>query len=189
MQGDIAGLSDALPLESYCPMQNQRTEPLPADELDVLSVEEEKLVEAVALGHDNPTAYQMAYGATGYSPGALKVRACRKIAEPKIQAHLRALRAVGLANSGLTIQRRIETELAFAERAEMAGNFGAAGGAHDRVNKLLGMYVEKIKDVTNDTDPVRTLRDIAAIAGEDVAASLANKHGIEWAKPEGERVH
>jgi hypothetical protein len=68
---------------------------------------------------------------TAYSPAALRVQACRKVAEPKIQAHLRALRSVGYANARLTLEGRIEAELGFAQRAEYAGNYGAAGGAHD----------------------------------------------------------
>lgn len=168
--------------------QNQKTDPTdePA-ELPVLSTEEERLVEAVISGQDNCEAYRTAYGAEGYSQAALKVRACRKIAEDKIQQHLRVLRSVGLANLGLTVAARVEAEAAFAQRAEDAGNFGAAGGANDRINKLAGLYIDKVQ-VTDQFDPVRTLNEIAKHS-PDLAASIAAEKGIEWGKPEHETAH
>jgi hypothetical protein len=170
--------------------QNQKTKPFDTDEsgLPVLSAEEEKLVELVSDGKlTQSDAYATAYDAHGYSPAALAVRACRKIAEPQIQAHLRSLRAVGLAKAGLSLEQRIKDEQAFAQRAEDAGNFGAAGGSHDRLNKLLGLYVERHADVTAH-DPVETLREIAKDAPE-YAAQLAAEHGIPWKADEGATKH
>lgn len=158
--------------------QNQKTQPREQeDELPPLSAQEEKLVEAVMQGMNNSDAYRTAYGASGYSLPALHVKACRKVGSPKIQAHLRAIRAVGVAKIGLTVQDRIAAEAAFAQRAEDAGNFGAAGGAHDRINKLAGLYVDQIRDVTEKHDPAQTIREIAQHAPE-LAASLAAVHGI-----------
>lgn len=143
-------------------MQNQKTKPVEMPEnLPILTEQEQKLIEALGQGLNNSAAYRAAYGAQGYSDAALRVRACRKVAEPDIQAHLRALQAVGFANSKLTLDERISDELAFARRAEDAGNYGAAGGAHDRVNKLLGLYVERM-DVTLN-DPERILDEIRQI--------------------------
>lgn len=169
-------------------MQNQKTEPNPElDDLPLLNAEEERLVELIAGGEDNSAAYLRAYNATGYSKAALHVRACRKVAEPKIQQHLRALRSVGLAKAQLSLAERLKDEMAFAQRAENAGNFGAAGGANDRVNKLLGLYVEKIQDVTS-FDPVETIKEIARTQPE-LAASLAREHGIEWTAPTSATTH
>lgn len=161
--------------------QNKLTEPQDDTELPILNHEEEALVEAWAQGHDQTTCYRMAYGAAGYSAPALKVRACRKFAESKIQAHLRALQASGLAKVKLTLEERLSAELAFAQRAENAGNFGAAGQANDRVNKLMGLYVEKTMDVT-PASPHDTLDRIEAEYGTEVAVAAAQKHGIaDWA--------
>ena len=161
-------------------MQNQKTAPKQIDfaELPDLSVQEQRFVEALAEGCDNTEAYRRAYGAEGYSPPALRVKACRKAAQSHIQAHLDALRAVGLANCRLTLERRIEDEQAFAKRAELAGNFGAAGAAYDRINKLLGLYVEQFKDVSKD-DPLAALNEIAKTS-PDIAKQLALQSGIEW---------
>lgn len=159
--------------------QNQKTAPATAaEELPVLSVQEERLVEALVNGADNCEAYRAGYGAEGYSAAALRVRACRKVADPKIQAHLRSLRAIGFANVGLTLAARIEAEAAFAQRAEDAGNYGAAGGAYDRINKLAGLYVEQVRVVNDRVDPVQKLKQIAE-RSPDLAAFLAAKHGIE----------
>lgn len=169
--------------------QNQKTAPRKEDDdLEPLNAQEEKLVEAVLAGEDNCAAYRAGYGASGYSPAALRVKACRKIGSPKIQAHLRALRAVGAAKIGLTIEDRIAAEAAFAQRAEDAGNFGAAGGANDRINKLAGLYIDQVRDVTERHDPAQTIRDIAKHAPE-LAASLAAQHGISLDLTEGATKH
>src|SRR6185437_16284417 len=137
-------------------MQNQKTpKKSDIDELPVLNPEEQTLVEALGQGDDNTEAYRRAYGAEGYSPPALRVRACRKVAEQKIQEHLRALRSGGFANAKLTLENRLLDEMAFAQRAEDAGNFGAAGGAHDRINKLMGLYVERME--LTQSDPLDAL--------------------------------
>lgn len=157
-------------------MQQQKTEPAePIGELPPLSVQEEALVEALGQGDDNTEAYRKAYGASGYSAPALHVQACRKVAEPKIQAHLRRLRSAGFAKAGLSLQKRLEAELAFAQRCEDAGNFGAAGGAYDRVNKLMGLYVERHEVVHHD--PTEALRELATISPE-LAQSLADSLNV-----------
>jgi len=71
----------------------------------------------------------------------------------------------------------LEAELAFAQRAEDAGNFGAADGAHDRANKLLGYYVEKHE--VHHLDPADVLKQIAEISPE-IAQQLAQLAGIDW---------
>lgn len=161
-------------------MQNQKTDCISSvdiDELPQLSVDEQRLVEALGAGDNNIEAYSKAYGKSNYSPAALRVAACRKVAEPKIQAHLIALRSVGFTNARLTLQDRLESELAFAQRAESAGNFGAAGGAYDRLNKLMGLYIERLE--VSAADPLETLRQIASVSPA-LAAQLAQAQGIEW---------
>ena len=159
-------------------MQNQKTEPkTELDELPALNAEEMTLVEALGQGDDNVQAYRRAYEAEGYRLPELRVRACRKVAEPKIQLHLRHLRAVGFANAKLTLESRLMDELAFAQRAEDAGNYGAAGGSHDRINKLMGLYVERLEVM--QADPLDALRQIA-LSSPALAAQLAKDNGIAW---------
>ena len=161
--------------------QHQKTEPAETSgDLPLLSTEEEKLVEAWARGLNQSEAYKAGYGAEGYSPAALRVRACRKFAEPNIQAHIRSLQAVGLANAKLTREERIEALLAFAQRAENAGNYGAAGNAHKEVNELLGLKVLQVQQISADTTPDEKLRDIERKHGPEIAAALAAKHGIAF---------
>lgn len=170
-------------------MLTDEQEPIDMSELEPLSAQEQAFVEALGQLSNNTEAYRRAYGAGSYSSAALRVQACRKAAEPKIQAHLKVLRAQGLANARLTMSDRIEDELAFMQRCEDAGNMGAAGQARDRVNKLLGLYVEKVQDVT-DYDPQRTLAEIA-VASPELAIELAKQHNIPFtpAPSQGERVH
>lgn len=168
-------------------MQNQKTEPVEYSERE-LSAAEDKFVELLATTDNQTEAYLVAYEAHGYSKPALRVAACRKASEPHIRAALCRLKANGLTNSGITLEQRIKDEQAFAQRAEDAGNYGAAGGAHDRLNKLLGLYVEKVQDVTKENDPVATLREIATHSPE-LAASLASHHNIPWKADEGATKH
>lgn len=147
-------------------MRNKQTAPMPVPyELPELSVREMAFVEAIGEGLNNIDAYRKAYGAEGYSKPALRVVACHKVAEPRIQAHLSALRAAGFQNARLTIENRIVEELAFAARCEQAGNYGAAGGTYDRINKLCGYYVEKAEIVLTTT-PEQTLKELADMIGE-----------------------
>lgn len=159
--------------------QNLKSKPTPEfDELPILSAEEQRLVELLTEGKvSNAEAYRIAYDAVGYNAASLAVAACRKISTSKIQAHLRALQASGLANVSLNRDARIKARLAFAQRAENAGNFGAANGAHDAVDKMLGHMVERFEDVTKSHDPADMLRQIAKDQ-PDIAASLAQQAGI-----------
>lgn len=163
--------------------RHKKTKPADAPaELPVLTPQEERLVELVIDGVGNSEAYRIAYDANGYNANSLAVRACRKIASPTIQAHLRAIQAVGTAKLTLTREQRIRDRIAFAARAEHAGNFGAANGAHDAVDKMLGHMVERFEDVTQrEADPVDTLRAIAQKHPE-IAASLAAEKNIAWDK-------
>lgn len=160
--------------------QNLKTKPAAdLDDLPILSAEEQRLVELLAEGKvSNSEAYRIAYSADGYNAAALAVAACRKISSAKIQAHVRALQAVGLAKVALSRDDRIKARLAFAQRAENAGNFGAANGALDAVDKMLGHMVERFEDVTKNSDPADMLRQIAKDQ-PDIAASLAQQAGID----------
>ena len=157
--------------------RDKKTSPKELEELPILNKEESALIEAWAAGLDQTACYRAAYGAEGYSLPALYVAACRKFADPKINAHMRALRAVGLAKASLSLHERIEAEQAFAQRAEDDGNYGAAGQAHDRVNKLLGLYVEKFEDTSQD--PLKLLEEIARVS-PDLASKLAADSNIAW---------
>jgi hypothetical protein len=147
-------------------MRYKQSEPRAPGELRELNAKEAVFVEALGNGDDNITAYKAAYGPGHYSPAALRVAACRKASESHIQDHLRALRAVGLTKSGLTLAMRIEDEMAFAQRCEDSGNMGAAGGARERVNRLLGLYVERSEIILTST-PEQTLRELALMIDEE----------------------
>ncbi len=169
--------------------QNLKTSPQRCDDdLPILSPEEERLVEAIASGKGHAEAYRIAYDADGYNANSLAVKASRKIASAKIQRHLRAVQSVGLAKIGLSREDRIRDRLAFAARAENAGNFGAAHAAHDAVDTLLGIKVERYEDVTQRIDSVAMLKEIAQ-ASPELAASLAAQHGIEWSTPADATKH
>lgn len=163
-------------------MQNQKTESYQHDdELPPLNLEEQSLVEMILAGKSNTDAYLIAYNAIGYQRASLMVKACRKVAEKHIQAHLRAIRAVGTDKARLTLEDRLVSELAFAQRCEDAGNMGAAGGTYDRINKLMGLYVERFEDISI-MDPLQTLASIAQHSPE-LALKLAKENNITLALP------
>lgn len=157
------------------------------DELPALNVQEQALIEALADGCSNTEAYRRAYDAEGYSSAALHVRACRKVAEEKIQAHLWALQQVGLAKARLSREQWIEMMLAAGTRAEASGNHGAAATYRAAVGKALGYQVEKTEDVTQH-DPMQTLNEIARYSPQ-LAAELAKQSGVQWQPDAEETVH
>ena len=151
--------------------QNKKTKPVEAGaDLPDLTPQEIRLVEAKAQGLDNTAAYKVAYDAAGYSQPALRVQACRKFAEPKIQKYLLALRGAAFTNSSLTLDGRVEDELAFAAKCEAAGNLSAAGQAYDRVNKMKGFYVERYMEVSRD--PTEIMAEIQREFGAEVANTI-----------------
>lgn len=156
------------------------------DALEPLDPQETKFVEGLSTLSSNVAAYKHAYGADGYSPAALRVQACRKAADPKIQAHLRVLRAHGLASASLTLGDRIEAMMANSQAAKDAGNWGAALGYDKEVNELAGFKIERHADVT-DHDPLRTLNEIA-LTNPEYAAALAKQHNIPWQPKDAEGV-
>ncbi len=168
-------------------MQQNKSNPMAMpDDLPPLSVKEQALIEAIGEGLNNSEAYQRAYGAEGYSRSALHVRACEKVAEPKIQAHLQALRQVGFTKAVVSRQGRLEAELAFAARCEATGNYGAAGQTYDRINKLAGYYSDGVV-LVQPKDPMETLTELAKISPE-AAAALATKAGIQQWQPSTETL-
>ncbi len=158
--------------------RDKKTDPLPGEDL---TAQELTLVEAVVEGASYADAYKAAYGAEGYAQASLWVKASRKVHEPKIQRALAQIRAIGLAKVGLrhgdTLERRIAEEYAFFQDCRETGNMGAAGQAYDRINKLEGLYIDQVRDVT--FDPVKTLEEIAKL-DKTLAARLAEDHQVAW---------
>jgi hypothetical protein len=156
-------------------MRNKLTGPAPMpDDLPLLSAREQVFVERLGQGDTNTDAYRAAYGAEGHGAPSLRVIACRKAAEPRIRQYLRTLMAAGFAKACQTREQRIEDEMAFAERCEAAGNYGAAGCARDRLNRLLGFYVEK-SEIILKSSPEQTLQELAELIGED-SANIEVRH-------------
>ena len=155
-------------------MQNKRS--LPRDiEIPELSPAELAMVEYYGQGTTQAEAYRKAYSANGYSKASLEVRACQKFSEPKIQQYLATLRLASFHRNLISREQRIAEELAFAQRCEDAGNFGAAASTYDRVNKLQGLYVDKVE--ITQADPLDTLEQIKKL--DPVLASyLANGDAV-----------
>ena len=146
-------------------MRNKQTAPTPVpDELPELSVKEMAFVEAIGEGLDSTAAYRKAYGGDGYAPASLRVKACNKSGEDKIQRWLRHLRAVGFERACQSLQQSIEDEMAFGARAEAAGNFGAAGMSRERCHRLMGLYIDR-QEIVVSSNPEQTLRELELMIG------------------------
>jgi hypothetical protein len=145
-------------------MRYQKTEAAPADDLPPLNAQEAIFVERLGQGDTNIDAYKKAYGAEGYAPASLRVAACQKAGEDKIQKWLRHLQAAGFERACQSLQQRIEDEMAFGARCELAGNYGAAGMTRDRCNKLMGLYIERAEIVVTSS-PEQTLKELEQMLG------------------------
>jgi hypothetical protein len=109
--------------------------------------------------------------------------------DDQLSLWLGAARKAEFGNVKLTLEQRLTDELAFAQRAEEAGNFGAAGGARDRINKLLGFYGDRPEQHASDSDPMNLLHEMSKLSPA-VAELLAKEHGIPWPlEPESKTEH
>ena len=144
-----------------------------------LTTEECAFRDALFLGETQARAYEIAYGKKTWDAQVLRVRASQKAAEPHIKKSLAKLRAVSDYYTHITRESRIADELAFAQRCEDAGNFGAAGMARDRVNKLRGLYTEQLEVTVNDER--EQLRELEKL-NPKIARAYAKKLGIPWSQ-------
>lgn len=163
-------------------------EPLDASDLPDLTPQQLKFVEGILAGKTASDAYRAAYDCSNSGRNTVWVESSRLRSHPNVALWLAAARKAHLGTAVLTKDMHLQELERLREIALDSGNVGAAVQAEQIRGKVAGHHIERIQDVTDELDPVATLRQIEKI-NPDLAASLAAQHGIEWRKPDGETAH
>lgn len=78
-------------------------------------------------------------------PGKVGIYAQRLAHQPRIQARLKAMRAVARETLGITLHEHLESLKDLREGAKGASQFGPAVAAEVSRGKVSGLYVEKVE--------------------------------------------
>lgn len=164
--------------------QNKKTEPFDLEEMRAslpdLTIQEQAMVDAWLDGKDQSASYKVGYGAEGYAPNSLKVRASKKFAETRIRAWMQYYRAQGVANSLITSEEHLQRLAELSQKAESTGNYGAAVNAEVNRGKVGGLYVERREDLTKGNATLEQFVDaVREVLGEEQAVKAAENLGMD----------
>lgn len=154
-------------------------------ELPELTPQQMKFVDGIVAGLSASDAYRAAYDCSNSVANTVWREASLLKRHPKVSKWLQAAQEAGFVRLSVKREDRLAAEAAFAARAENAGNWGAAGGAHDRINKLAGLYVEKLEITDGESNAADRLRKLAEQSPDHAALvqAIAAKHGLDINKP------
>ena len=98
----------------------------------------------------------------------------------KVQSWRTALIAHGLHRGILQQSEFIAEMQGLAERAEHAGNYGAAVNAKANAGKVAGLYVERYEDITQRNLTVdQLIAMVRQLVGNDIALQISTRLGLE----------
>lgn len=136
--------------------QNQKTEPtalINPDDLPDLTDKQLAFVTHVLEGKTYADAYRLAYDVTGFtSENAIWVEACRTAANSKVSLWLKAAKQHSFRDTTTTLETHTRRLAELSQRAENAGNYGAAVQAEVHIGKATGLYVDKVENVNESRE-------------------------------------
>jgi hypothetical protein len=159
-----------------------------AEELPELTPQQQEFVRHILAGKTASDAYRLAYNTENMLTRTVWAEASRLRNDQKVSAWLAVARKAHLGTAVLTKDQHMQELERLREIALRSGNVGAAVQAEQIRGKVAGYHVDRVQDVTDKTDIVGTLREIAEHSPE-LAASLAAQHGIAWKADEGATKH
>lgn len=169
------------------PRQQKPSKPKEAEQdfdVEPLNHEEIKLIEAWVEGKSLAECYQAGYGAEGYGKASLYVKASRKFSQAHIQRAMAQISAAGIAKLGIRygddLDQLVAEEYAFYNECRMAGQYGAAGLARDRIYKLRGFYVDQHLHMNVELKDPQSLLDKLHSIDPHLARMTADRFGIPW---------
>ena len=161
--------------------QREKTAPIElpnANDLPDLTPSQQAFVFGLLAGKTGTEAYREAYNASGMQPRSIWAEASRLRCDPNIASWLAAGRQACLGMGKMTLQGHLDELERIREIALASGNVGAAVAAEQSRGKAVGLYIDRVQDVT-DHDPMRTIMQIAEHSPE-LAQSLAKQHNIPF---------
>lgn len=148
-----------------------------ASTLPELTAQRQEFVRLILSGKSYSDAYRGAFTTDDWSPNAVWVAASRLAADADVRLWLAAARQACLGTHVLTRESHQQQLERLREIAIASGNVGAAVKAEELRGKVAGHQVERVQEIPHD--PADTLRHIAEHQ-PDLAAQLAQAHGIPW---------
>src|SRR5262245_35356199 len=155
------------------------TEPqqLETEALPELTPQQQEFVRLRLAGKIASDAYRAAYNTENMTQRTIWAEASRLNADSKVSAWLSAARQAGLGTAVVTLQGHQQELERRRDIAIASGNIGAAAAAEQTRGKVAGHHIERIQEIP--ADPTDTLKTIAEHQ-PDLAAQLAQAHGIAW---------
>ena len=164
--------------------QNQITEAI-AESVDIESLEplsdsETEFVRCIMQeGISASDAYRRSHNTDDLSQNSIWNYACVLKGSAKVQNWIAALTAASLHSGVLQQNQFISDMLALGQRAESAGNYGAAVNAKANAGKVAGLYVERYEDITQRNLTVDQLISmVKQLVGQDIADQISNRLGL-----------
>lgn len=168
--------------------QRKITQGVDASELPELTGQQREFVRHILAGKTASDAYRAAYDASNMLPNSVWCEASKLRSNASVAQWLSAARQAHLGTAVITKDQHLQELERLREIALASGNVGAAVLAETTRGKVAGHHIERIEDVTQRTDPIATLKEIAII-NPDLAAALAQQEGIPWTVDDGATRH
>ena len=112
----------------------------------ILTARKERFAQLIARGGvSQADAYRQAYDAAARSPQTAYACSSRLMRDDKVIARIAELRAPVIAEAGITFAGHLERLRLLSEKAEKAGQNGAAITAEVWRGKVAGLYVDQVK--------------------------------------------
>lgn len=157
-----------------------------AAELPDLTPKQQEFVRLLLAGRTGADAYRGSHDTSTMSANSIACEASKLRINPQIAQWLSAGRQAHLGTAVLTREAHLAELERLKELALEAGNHGAAMQAEMARGKVAGHHIDRVMEVPADvTDTLKTIAEHQP----DLAAALAQAHGIEWAADERATKH
>lgn len=134
------------------------------EELDLLpplTVQQEKFVRGILDGMSASDAYRSAYDCSNSVDSTIWCNASQLRSSAKVSQWLKAAKKAGLDRAALTVESHLAELERLKEIALDAGNATAAITAEQLRGKVMGLYIDQVRDVTRS--PAEIIAEIVGL--------------------------
>ena len=152
-------------------------EGLDTSQLEPLEPWQAAMIAAKLEGATQQAAYNLAKPQNNLSPAAAKVVAFRAFSHPQVVAWMTAITLHGMGGSLETKQEHVAIGKALRLESKLTGNYGAAATFHQSIGKACGLYEQRVKLETSNTDSLKA--ELADLLGLEPAMLDKPESGAE----------